>query len=112
MESVVGKPLKSGAISEATVATVLVAVLLPPVVRPPLVSLVAPVLAAAVVVAGAVGIPETGHEMDAPMASEAVGRVGEHVPTVTPGGRPVTAHETLVAAAVAVPLLVQRTVPL
>jgi hypothetical protein len=90
----------------------LVAVLLPPVVRPPLVSLVAPVATEAVVVAGEVGMPETGHEIDTPIASEAAGSVGEHVPTVTPGGRPVTAQETLRAAPVAVVLLVHSTVPL
>jgi hypothetical protein len=97
--------------SEATVTIALVAVLLPAMVRPPLVSLVPPVESDAVVVPGAVGTPETGHEIDAPGASEATGSAGEHVPTVTPGGRPVMAQETFVAAAVAVPVFVHSAVP-
>jgi hypothetical protein len=97
--------------SEAVVTTDMVALLLPPEVGPPLVSFVAPVITEAVAVAGAVGIPETGHEIDAPMANDAAGSVGEHEPTVTPGGRPVMAHETFVAAAVAVELFVHNTVP-
>jgi hypothetical protein len=97
--------------SEATVTTFLVTVLLPVLVRPPFVSLVPPVVSDAIVVPGAVGTPETGHEIDAPGASEDTGNAGEHVPTVTPGGRPVMAHDTFVAAAVAVPVFVHSAVP-
>lgn len=97
--------------SDATVATAFVAVLLPPAVVPPLVSLVAPVVTDAIVVPDAVGVPDTEHEMNAPAATVA-GGVGVHVPTVTPGGRPLMLHVALVALAVAEALLVQRIVPL
>ena len=93
------KPDKLIDISEATVATALVAVLLPPAVVPPLVSLVAPVVTDAVVVPDAVGVPETEHVIDAPAATVA-GGVGVHVPTVTPGGRPLMLQVALVALAI------------
>jgi hypothetical protein len=62
-------------------------------------------------VPGAVGVPETGHEMLAPTATLA-GGTGVHTPTVTPGGKPEMAHEALTALAVADALLVHFSVPL
>jgi hypothetical protein len=76
-----------------------------------LVSLVAPVITEAVVTAGAVGIPDTGHEMLAPIATLA-GAAGVQIPTVTPAGRPETAHVAFAAAAVADALFVHKMVPL
>ena len=109
-ESAVGKPDKSGVMSEPTVAIVCVAELLPPVVVPPLVSLVAPVMTDAVVLAAAVGVPETGQMILAP-ATTVAGAVGVHVPTVTPAGSPEIAHDALSALAVALALLVHLMVP-
>jgi hypothetical protein len=109
--TVVGRPLRLMLISEASTATGLVAVLLPPPVVPPLMSLVAPVEAVTVDEPGAVGIPETAHEMLVPTATVA-GGVGVQTPTVTPGGRPETEHVAFVALAVAVALLVHLMVPL
>jgi hypothetical protein len=107
---VVGKPLRSILISEPTTATAFVALLLPPLVARPLVSLTAPVVTATVFEPAAVGVPETGHEMLAPAATVA-GGAGVQVPTVTPGGKPVTAQVALVALAVAVALFVHKIVP-
>jgi hypothetical protein len=104
--AVVGKPASEIAISELLVVTGLVATSLAG-----LVSLMAEVVTDAVVVPVAVGVPVTGQEMDAPMASEATGVVGVHGPTVTPGGKPVTAHITFKPAAVAVALLVHLMTP-
>lgn len=109
--TVVGRPLRLMLMSEASTATGLVAVLLPPPVVPPLMSLVAPVDAVTVDEPGAVGIPETAHEMLAP-ATTVVGGVGVQTPTVTPGGRPETEQVAFVALAVAVALLVHLMVPL
>ena len=97
--------------SEPDVAMAWVAVLLPPVVVPPLASLVAPVVTVTVVEPFAVGVPLTGQEMLAPAVTVA-GGVGVHVPTVTPGGRPDTEQDALVALAVAVALFVHLMVPL
>jgi hypothetical protein len=94
--------------SEATVAMVTLALLLPPVPAPPLTSLVAPVVAVAVVEPGAVGVPDTGHEMLLPAA---MGGAGEHVPMVTPAGKPEMAQVALTALAVADALLVHFSVP-
>ena len=110
MLPVVGKPDRLMLMSEPDVATALVAVLLPPAVVPPLPSLVAPVVAVTVDEPGAVGVPETPHEMLAPAATVA-GGVGVQTPTVTPGGRPEMEHVAAVALAVAVALLVHLTVP-
>lgn len=110
MFAVVGNPARSIDMSDALVVTDVVAVLLPPVPVPPLVSLVAPVVAVTVTEPVAVGVPETGHEMLAPIAIVA-GGVGVHVPTVTPGGSPLTLQVAARAAAVAAPLFVQTTVP-
>lgn len=96
--------------SDCVVEMVVVAVLLPPVPVPPLVSLVAPVVAVTVNEPPVVGVPETGHEIVAPAATVA-GGTGVQAPTVTPGGRPETAHVALSADAVAVALLVHTTVP-
>lgn len=98
-------------ISEPETATGAATWLLPPEVAWPLTSLTAPVVTVTVVVPLAVGVPETGHEMLAPAAS-VVGGAGVHVPTVTPGGRPVTAQVADVALAVAVALFVHLMVPL
>jgi hypothetical protein len=76
-----------------------------------LMSLTAPVVTATVLDPMAVGVPETGQEMLVPAATVAGGS-GVHAPTVTPGGRPVTAQVALVALAVAVALLVHLIVPL
>jgi hypothetical protein len=102
----VGRVLRSMLMSAPVTATALVAVLLPE-----LVSLVAPVATETVEEPGPVGMPATVHEMLAPAATVA-GGVGVHVPTVTPGGRPVIAHVALAALAVAVALLVHLIVPL
>ena len=103
-------PDRSGAMSDPTVATALVAVLLPPLPVPPLLSLVAPVVTDAVVVPDAVGVPETGQLMLVPAATVAGGS-GVHAPTVTPGGKPVTAQVALAALAVEPAALVHRIVP-
>lgn len=105
-----GRPARLIDISEAEVAIDAVAELLPPEPVPPLVSLVAPVVTVAVVEPGPVGVPVTGQLMLAPAAIVA-GGIGEHVPTVTPGGKPDTAQEALVALAVAAALLVHLIVP-
>jgi hypothetical protein len=97
--------------SEALTATDLVSWLLPPVVVPPLTSLVAPVVAVTVLEPGAVGMPETGQDMLVPAAMVA-GGAGAHVPTVTPGGKPLTEHDALIALAEADALLVHLMVPL
>ena len=96
--------------SEAAVAMACVAVLLPPAVVPPLESLVPPVVTVTVVEPLADGVPLTGQEMLVPAATVA-GGAGVQVPTVTPGGRPVTAQVAAVALAVAVALLVHLIVP-
>lgn len=97
--------------SEPDVAMLCVAVLLPPVPVPPLASLTAPVVTVATVDPGAVGVPETGQTMLDPAATVAGGK-GEQAPTVTPGGKPLTAHDALVALAVAAAALVHLIVPL
>ena len=96
--------------SDPTVAIVAVVELLPPVVVPPLTSLVAPVVAVRVVEPGAVGVPETAHEMLAPAAIVA-GVDGVQTPMVTPGGRPLTEQVAAVALAVAVAAFVHLSVP-
>jgi hypothetical protein len=106
MLAVAGRPARLILISELSVAIAFVAVSLPGFV-----SLVAPVATEAVVLPVVVGVPETGHEIDAPMASEATGVSGVHAPTVTPGGSPLTAHETPRPAAVADALFVHLTTP-
>jgi hypothetical protein len=102
----VGKAVRSGAISEPTVVIALVVVSLAVVV-----SLVAVDVTDAVIGPGMVGVPETGHEMVAPGASEATGNGGVQVPTVTPGGRLKMAQVGLSAGAVAVALFVHSRVP-
>ena len=111
MVAVVGRVDRSMLMSEPEVVTALVVWLLPPVVVPPLASFVAPVVAVSVVAPEAVGVPLTGHEILAPAATVA-GGTGEHAPTVTPGGSPVTEQVAFVAEAVAVALLVHLSVPL
>ena len=108
--AVAGKPVRSGTMSEPVVVRVAVAVLLPPVVVPPFESLVAPVVAVSVFAPTAVGVPLTGQEMLEP-ATTVAGVAGVHVPTVTPGGRPASEQDALVALAVAVALLVHLRVP-
>ena len=97
--------------SEPTVAIALLAELLPPAVVPPLTSLTAPVVTETVDVPAAVGVPLTVHEMLEPAATSA-GGVGVQVPTLTPGGKPLTAQLAFVAEAVALALLVHLMVPL
>ena len=99
-------------ISAPPVLIVAVAVLLPPAVVPPLVSLVAPVVAVTVdaPAAKAVGVPLTGQVMLEPAATVA-GGTGEHAPTVTPAGKPDTAHVAAIALAVAAALFVHLIVP-
>ena len=108
---VVGSPARLMLMSEPVVAMATVVWLLPPVPVPPLVSLVAPVVTVAVTLPEVVGVPLTGHEMLAPTATLA-GGTGEQVPTVTPGGSPVTEQVAERAEAVAVALLVHVMVPL
>ena len=91
---------------------VAVAELLPPVPLPPLLSLLAPVVTVAVVDPEAVGVPLTGQLMLAPGATLAGGS-GEHAPTVTPGGKPMTAQVAAMALPVdAAGLFVHLIVPL
>jgi hypothetical protein len=104
--AVAGKPTNEILMSELVDTMFLVAESLPG-----LVSFVAPVATDAVVVPVAVGMPDTGQEIDAPAASDATGSGGVHVPTVTPGGRPETAQVGLIAAAVEDALFVHNTVP-
>jgi hypothetical protein len=101
-----GRPDRSGAMSEPTVAMAFVAVSLAV-----LVSLVAVDVTEAVTEPGVVGVPETGHEIEAPGASDVTGRAGVQVPTVTPGGRLVIAHVGLMAAPLDAAALAQTTVP-
>ena len=61
-----------------------------------LLSLVAPVVPLSVEAPAAVGVPETVHEMLAPGATVA-GGVGVQL-DVRPAGRPLMAHDALVAA--------------
>lgn len=111
MLAAAGRPAREMLMSEPDVVTGAVAVLLPPAVVPPLVSLVAPVVTVTVELPTAVGVPLTGQLMLAPAATVA-GGAGAHAPTVTPGGRPDTAHVALVALAVAAALFVHLIVPL
>ena len=98
-------------ISEPAVAIVALAELLPPAPVPPLLSLLAPVVAVAVVEPLAVGVPLTGQLMLAPAANVA-GGTGAHAPTLTPGGKPLTAHVAATALAVAAAVFVHLIVPL
>ena len=111
MLALAGKPARLMLMSEAVVVIDAVAVLLPPPPVPPLVSLTAPVVAVTVEVPDTVGVPLIGQLMLAPAATVAGGG-GEHVPTVTPGGKPLTEHVALVALAVAAALFVHLIVPL
>ena len=95
--------------SEPAVAMVAVAELLPPVPVPPLLSLLAPVVTVVVVEPVAVGVPLTGHVILAPAA---IGGADEQAPTVTPGGKPLTAHVAAAALAVDAALFVHLIVPL
>ena len=105
-----GNALRLIDISDALVAIAVVVELLPPDVVPPFVSLVAPVVAVTVVEPDAVGVPLTGQLMLDPGATDA-GGTGAQVPTVTPGGKPLTAQVALSALAVALELFVHLTVP-
>ena len=109
--AVAGRPVKSGAMSDAVVVITPLAELLPPVVVPPTLSFEAPVVAVYVVAPMDVGVPLTGQEMLAPGATVA-GGAGVHVPIVTPGGRPLIAHVAAVALSGASALLVHFRVPL
>ena len=102
---------RSMLMSELDGVSVLVDWLLPPDVMPPLLSLVAPVVTTTGLGAFDVGVPETVHEMEAPMATVA-GVAGTQPVTVTPAGNPATEQEALMADAVAVALLVHLMVPL
>jgi hypothetical protein len=106
----VGKPDISMLISEPLTVTGAAAVLLPPVVVPPFVSFVAPVVTVTVGVPFVVGVPLTGHVIVPPGAMLA-GAVGVQVPTVTPGGNPVTLQVALSADPVAVGLFRQTIEP-
>jgi hypothetical protein len=110
MLAVVGNVVKSMLISELDGDNVADALLLPPIPVPPLVSLVAPVVTPTVLVADEVGVPVTGHEMLAPIATVA-GAAGVHTPSAKPAGRPVTVQEALVAGAVDAALFVHLIVP-
>jgi hypothetical protein len=90
--AVVGKPDRSGVISEPVTASDAVVVLFAA-----LPSLPAPVAPDSADVPSAVGVPETVHVMVAPGASVAAGAVGEHV-VVKPAGRPASAQLAFVAA--------------
>jgi hypothetical protein len=111
MLAVGGRPAKLMLISELAGAKVAVAELLPPLLVPPLESLVAPVVTTTALDAAVVGVPVTGHEMLEPGATVA-GGAGEQAPSTRPAGRPDTAHDALVAEAVAEPLLVHLMAPL
>ena len=75
-----------------------------------LLSLVAPVLTFTVDDPTVVGVPDTGQEIEAPAATVA-GGTGEHVPVVTPAGKPLMPQVALVAEPVAEALLVHLMVP-
>jgi hypothetical protein len=111
MLAVAGRPAKLMLMSELVGASVAVAELLPPLPVPPLESLVAPVVTTTALDAAVVGVPVTGQEMLAPGATVASG-AGEQAPSTRPAGKPDTAHEALVADAVAAALLVHLMVPL
>jgi hypothetical protein len=83
---------------------------LPPVVVPPFVSFVAPVVTETVGSPLVVGVPLTGQVIVPPGATLA-GAVGVQVPTVTPGGRPLTLHVAFSAVPVADGLFRQTTEP-
>ena len=57
-----------------------------------------------------VGVPDTGQEIEAPAATVA-GGTGEHAPSVSPAGKPLTLQVALVADAVAAALFVHLMVP-
>jgi hypothetical protein len=100
-----GKPDKSGVMSEPLTASVVV-----PVSLVGLLSLPAPVEPFSVLVPVLTGVPETVQVILAPAATVA-GGVGEQL-VLRPAGRPLIAHEAFVADAVAVAELVQVKVPL
>ena len=81
-----------------------------PVLLAVLASLVAPVVTVTVDDPAAVGVPETGQEIEAPAATVA-GGTGEHVPSVSPAGKPLTLQVAFVADAVAAALFVHLMVP-
>ena len=70
-----------------------------PVLLAALGSLVAPVETVTVDDPTAVGAPDTGHVIEAPAATVA-GGTGEHAPSVSPAGKPLTLQVALVAEAV------------
>jgi hypothetical protein len=73
-------------------------------------SLPAPVVTATVDDPAAVGVPDTGHEIEAPAATVA-GGTGVQAPAVMPAGKPLMLQVALVADAVAVALFVHLMVP-
>ena len=98
--SVVGRPDRSGAMSEPVTVMVVEAELLA-VLR----SLVAPVEPATDEAPAVVGVPVTEHEM-VPPAATVVGGTGAHV-DVRPAGKPDTAQLAAVAAMAGAAALVQ-----
>ena len=103
--AVVGKPLRSGVISEPVTFSEAVALLFAG-----LPSLVAPVVPVSVLEPTAVGVPETVQVNFAPAATVA-GGVGAQL-VLRPAGKPLTAQVAAVADAVAAAALVQVKVPL
>ena len=97
--------------SEPDVTIDAVVLLLPPAVVPPLVSLVAPVVTDTGVAPTAVGVPLIA-QLILPPGSTVAGGVGEQLVTVTPGGKPATAHVAATALPVALALFAHSTVPL
>jgi hypothetical protein len=89
--AVVGRPVRSGTMSEPLAASVVVVVLLAVFG-----SFEAPVVPVTVDELVAVGVPETVHVIVAPGATE-TGGTGEHV-VVRPAGKPVTPQLAAVAA--------------
>jgi hypothetical protein len=88
-------------------ATTIVAV---PLLLAELLSLLAPVPTLTVDDPTAVGVPDTGQEIDAPTPTVA-GGTGVHVPAANPAGKPLTLQVALVAEPVAEALLVHFMVP-
>ena len=82
----------------------------PAVLLAALPSLVAPVVPVNVLEPTVVGVPDTVQVTVAPAATVA-GTVGEH-DVVSPGGRPLTAHDAVVALTAGAAALVQLNVPL
>jgi len=91
--------VSAGLVKLMTLLPLATAMLVRAVLLPGVLSFVAPVDPVTVTVPAAVGVPEIGHVIELPAASDATGVVGLQVPRLTPAGSPETLHVALVAAA-------------